>query len=252
MKQLTNVFIITIVLLVLINTKHVQADSTETVLITGANRGIGLALVKKFKKEGYSIIASARKPSKSIELNSLGVRVEQLDVTDPESVKKMAERLKGIKIDVLINNAGILGNDSPKFKDLDIERIALTLNVNSLGPIRVTQALLPQLSLSNKKLVANIGSDMGSITNNSSGGLMGYRASKTALNSFVKSLSIRLARQGFTFVALHPGWVVTDMSNGSGNFTSTESANNLFNVITQLTTKDNGKFYNYNGEPLPW
>lgn len=252
MKQIANIFIFSIIFLVLSNTKLAQGNSTETVFITGANRGIGLALVKKFKKEGYTIIATARKPSKSIELESLGVRIEQLDVTEPESVKKMAERLKGVKIDILINNAGILGNDSSKFKDLDIDKIAHTLNVNTLGPIRVTQALLPQLSLSNKKLVANISSNMGSITNNSSGELMGYRASKTALNSFVKSLSMRLTRLGFTFVALHPGWVVTDMSNGSGNFTSTESANNLFNVITHLTAKDNGRFYNYDGEPLPW
>ena len=138
------------------------------------------------------------------------------------------------------------------FQKLDIERIADTFNVNSLGPIRITQALLSNLMKSNKKVVANISSSMGSITNNINGRGMGYRASKTALNSFMRSLSLRLAKDGFTFVSLHPGWVITDMTNKKGRFTTTESAANLFQVITNLTPKDNGKFYDYKGELIPW
>lgn len=226
--------------------------SKGTILITGANRGIGLALTSKFKNEGYTVIATARKPTESTALSKLGVRIEQLDVTSPASIKHMVDRLGNIKIDILLNNAGVGGNGSKDFQKLDIERIAKTFNVNSIGPVRMTQALFPHLKRGNKKIVVNISSSMGSITNNINGRGMGYRASKTALNSFMKSLSLRLAKDGFTFVSLHPGWVVTDMTNKRGRFTTTESAANLFQVITKLTLEDNGKFYDYKGEVLAW
>jgi len=251
---MNKVILICILLCGLFLPQHIIAieNSKGTILITGANRGIGLALADKYKNEGYTVIATARKPAKSKALQKLGIRIEKLDVTSPESIKNMVARLANTKIDILLNNAGVGGKGAKDFQQLDIERIANTFNVNSLGPLRMTQALLPNLMKGDKKVVASISSSMGSITNNINGRGIGYRASKTALNSFMKSLSLKLAKDGFTFVSLHPGWVITDMTNKRGRFTTAESAANLFKVITNLTAEDNGKFYDYKGEVIAW
>jgi NAD(P)-dependent dehydrogenase (short-subunit alcohol dehydrogenase family) len=143
-----------------------QAQQEGTVLITGANRGIGLALAERFSKAGYQVIGTARSPEKAAALNALGARVEQLDVTDQASVDAMAERLDGVSIDFLVNNAGIKGKDSPDLADLDIENIEWVLNVNTLGPLRVTRALYGNIRQGERKVVANISSMMGSMEMN--------------------------------------------------------------------------------------
>jgi len=226
--------------------------SAETVLITGANRGIGLALAQQFQEAGYNVIGTARKPNKAKNLSALGVRLEQLDVSDPTSVTALAERLDGVVIDILINNAGIGGHSTDAFSDLDIEKLDKVYNVNSLGPLRVTQALLPNLAVSKGKRVASISSKMGSIELNTWGCCFGYRGSKTALNSFNKILSMEFGKRGFVFVVLHPGYVKTDMTRGRGNITTSESSSGLFKVISELNAEDNGKFYDYQGKSLPW
>lgn len=228
------------------------AEATQTVLVTGANRGIGLALATKFQKQGFEVIATARKPKKAQALAKLGVQIEQLDITDANSVNRLAERLKGKKIDILINNAGIGGYSTRRFEDLEVDRLMRVFNVNSLGALRVTQALLPNLNLGTRKIVASVSSRMGSIEQNASGGVIGYRASKTALNSFNKSLSLEFAERGYIFVVLHPGWVRTDMTSDNATYSTQESAEGLAKVIFGLSPSDNGKFYDLHGKPLKW
>lgn len=228
------------------------AQSAETVLITGANRGIGLALAKQFTEAGYSVIGTARTPAKATELASLGVRIEQLDVSDAASVAAFASSLKGQSIDILINNAGVIGHNAKTFAELDIEQLDGVYTINALGPMRVTQALLSNLESSERKLVANISSMMGSMELNTWGCCMGYRASKAALNSFNKTLAVEMGKQGYVFVVLHPGYVKTDMNKGAGAITTLDSATGLFTVISQLKADDNGKFYDFNGKAMPW
>jgi len=232
--------------------QQVSADDKETILITGANRGIGLALATQFHQAGYKVIATARKPEKATELKKLGVQIEPLDITDSKSVAELKARLAGRKIDILLNNAGIGGHSTQHFKDLDIEKLQWVLNVNSLGALRVTQALLPNLEKSDRRIVASVSSRMGSISQNNSGGVMGYRASKTALNSFNRSLSLEFADQGYIFVVLHPGWVRTDMTSERATYSPEESAMGLFKVVSNLKKSDNGKFYDLHGKLISW
>lgn len=223
----------------------------ETVLVTGANRGIGLELATQLKASGYRVIGTARKPAEATELNALDVRVEQLDVTDTASVQALAERLQGEAIDVLINNAGISGPRPTSFAKTDFDQIGLIFDVNSIGPMRVTQALLSNMEAGEGKTVVQISSVMGSIASNQ-GGYYGYRASKTALNMLNSSLAKELGPKGFTCVVLHPGWVKTRMGGASAPVEKTDSVAGLRAVIAGLEAKDNGRFMDYQGKELPW
>ncbi len=173
-----------------------SAEKTSTVVITGANRGIGLALAKHFHQQGFAVIGTARKPKEAQELKAIGVEVYQLDITDPASVESLKFELDGRQVDILLNNAGIGGHSAPELKDLDIERLKYTFNVNALGALRVIQALTPNMKMGSRKIVANMSSRMGSIQQNT-GGAIGYRASKSALNSINKSLSNEFAQLSF-------------------------------------------------------
>lgn len=240
-------------LLLLVTTATAQgSDSTGTVLITGANRGIGLAMASTFSEAGYSVIGTARRPEAATDLHRLGVRVIQLDVTDPASVSALAQRLGGTPIDILINNAGMVSREAAEFADVDIEKLLTEYQVNALGPLRVTQALLPNVMAGKRKIVANISSMMGSMELNTFGCCMGYRASKAALNSFTKTLAVDMSGDGTIFVVLHPGYVKTDMNGGEGRITAVESAAGLYTVITGLEESDDGKFFNFDGKPMPW
>jgi len=227
------------------------SDPPSTVLVTGANRGIGLALAHYFHQHGFAVIATARKPKEAHELKTMGVEVLPLDITDPTSIAALKSELAGRPIDILLNNAGIKGHNTATLDDLDIEQLKTTFDVNSLGALRVIQALMPNLKIGSQKTVVNMSSRMGSITDNT-GGAMGYRASKGALNNFNKSLSIEFSEQGFVFVVLHPGWVRTDMTSDQATYSTDESAKALFKVITELSQRDNGRFYNLHGESIAW
>lgn len=226
--------------------------SKGTVLITGANRGIGLALAEQFIKQGYEVIGTARKPAQSNNLEALGAKVEQLDVTDQTSVNELAERLKEQSIDILINNAGIVGHTSRELDNLDVNALATVYNVNALGPLRVIQALFDNLTRGKQKLVINISSTMASIERNTWGTTIGYRASKAALNMINKTLAVDYGKQGLTFVVLHPGYVKTDMNAGAGEYTAEQSASGLTNVIIGLSHENNGQFFDHLGKQLPW
>jgi NAD(P)-dependent dehydrogenase (short-subunit alcohol dehydrogenase family) len=228
------------------------AESSGTVLITGANRGIGLALAKRFVEAGYTVIGTARSPEKAIDLKETGVRIEKLDVTSQDSVNALARSLGDTPVDILINNAGIKGHDAKQLDDLEVDQLAQTLSVNTLGPLRIIQALYKNIQRRPNAVVANISSMMGSMEMNTWGCCLGYRASKSALNSFTKTLAVDHGGKSLIFVTMHPGYVQTDMNDGQGNITPTQSAEGLFNVITGLDATDNGKFYDFNGNELPW
>jgi NAD(P)-dependent dehydrogenase (short-subunit alcohol dehydrogenase family) len=228
-----------------------SANDKGVVLVTGANRGLGLEFVQQLQAQGYEVIGTARSPEKATDLNATGARVEQLDVADQASVESLANRLKDVPVDILINNAGILNRTDSTLDTLDFEMMERSFQVNSLGPLRVTQALLPNLKAGNKKTVVSITSRLGSIEL-STGGLYSYRASKSALNQINKTLSSELAPQGYTCVVMHPGWVRTDMGGSSATLSKAESISGMLEVIKGLTTESTGKFFNYDGEELPW
>lgn len=228
-----------------------ESEVSQTVLITGANRGLGLEFARQFKERGYTVIGTARKPEKAIELKATGARVVALDVTDGASVAAMAAVLKDVPIDIVINNAGVIGHPQESLRTLDFDNALSTFSVNTLGPMRITQALYEQLSLGKGKRVINISSHLGSIENNS-GGYYDYRASKAALNSMNKSLAAELAAEGFVCVVLHPGWVKTDLGGQNAPLQPEQSVKGMLAVIDQLDQDDNGLFYDYRGEVVPW
>jgi NAD(P)-dependent dehydrogenase (short-subunit alcohol dehydrogenase family) len=218
-----------------------------TCIVTGANRGIGLELARQLKGRGDDVIAVCRKSSS--ELDALGVRVEQgIDVSDAGSVAELVERLGDAHVDLLINNAGILSSES--LDDLDFDRIRRQLEVNSLGPLRVSAALLPRMGKGGK--VAIITSRMGSIADNDSGSRYGYRMSKAAVNAAGKSLAMDVKPRGIAVALLHPGFVRTDMTGHNGLVDPPQSAAGLLARIDALTLETTGSFWHMNGEPLPW
>ena len=249
-SKLVSVFVLCAVSSLPVNTWAV--DSKGTVFITGANRGIGLALAQHFGNLGFEVIGTARNPDKAAELKASGAQLVQLDVTDQASVDAMAKKLAGQPIDILINNAGVKGKDSKDMASVDVDNIEWILNVNTLGPVRVMKALFPNVQSGQRKTIVNISSTMGSIERNTWGCCAGYRASKTALNSINKTFAVDLGEQGVTFVVMHPGYVQTDMNDGGGNITTDQSAAGLMDVIIGLDASDNGKFYDWQGKELPW
>ena len=232
-----------------------QADTpaakAPTVLITGANRGLGLEFARQLSAAGATVIGTARSPEKAEELRALGVRVEALDVADPESVAALAKRLGETPIDILINNAGI-GGRAPTLDALDPELAARVYDVNCLGPMRVTKALLPALRRGDRKTVVNISSQLGSIERNGGGGYYGYRESKAALNMFTRSIAGELASDGFICIAMSPGWVRTDMGGPQAPLSPEQSIRGMLTVIDGLTPAKSGQFWNHDGEELPW
>jgi len=219
----------------------------EKVLITGANRGIGLALVKEYLARGDQVIAVCRRSSS--ELTQLPVqRIEGIELTDPGSINRMAAQLIGQKLNLLIANAGILR--STPLDALDFEAIEAQFQVNAVAPLRVVQALLPLLS--ERAKIALITSRMGSVEDNTSGGAYGYRMSKSALNALGKSLAIDLAPRGIAVALLHPGYVNTEMVNFHGEIEPEVAATNLVKRISALNIQNSGSFWHASGEPLPW
>lgn len=222
----------------------------KTVLITGANRGIGLALTRQYVERGDRVIAVCR--NSSAELDSTGARIESgVDVTDGEAVGALAARLQSESIDILLLNAGVLVRDALGGIDEDgFEAMRRQFEVNTIGPLRVVQALCERLREGSK--VAIITSRMGSMADNGSGGSYGYRASKAAVNAVGKSLSVDLAPHGVAVVLLHPGYVATDMVGGRGDVQPDESAAGLVARIDGLEMQDTGSFWHAQGERLPW
>jgi len=224
----------------------------KTVLITGANRGLGLEFARQYAADGWKVIGTARKPAEAADLKALMVRVLQLDVADADSVTKLAAALEDQPVDLLINNAGIMDRDSSSIENIDFDSVERVLEVNTIGPMRVTQALLGNLRSGSSKQIVHITSGLGSIENNTRGGFLGYRESKAALNMFNRSLAAELGDEGFTCVVMSPGWVQTDMGGAGATLTPGESIAGMKNVIGGLTVEDNGTYQSWDGEILPW
>lgn len=222
----------------------------KTVLITGANRGIGLALAKHFTGRGDTVIATCRTSSDA--LAATGAQVEPgVDVTDDGALAALAERLGDTRIDVLVLNAGILGREVLGEIDEDgFDSMRRQFEVNALGPLRVAQALMGKLADNAK--VGIITSRMGSVADNGSGGRYGYRASKAAVNAIGKSLAVDLAPRGIAVFLLHPGFVATEMVGGSGDVSPEQAAAQLVERLDTLTLEQTGTFWHANGSPLPW
>ncbi len=216
------------------------------VVITGANRGIGLEIARIFKNRGANIIAAVR--SKSDALEELGADIHTCDVSDPDSVASFADGLGETPVHVLVNNAGVLSRET--LDDLDEGRIRHQLEINALGPLRVTNALRNNLSDGSK--VAIVTSRMGSIEDNTSGSMYGYRMSKAAVNQAGRSLAHDLKPSGVHVVLLHPGYVRTGMTNNNGHIDPDESAKGLVARIDALDASTSGRFFHQNGEELPW
>ena len=220
----------------------------STYLVTGANRGIGLEYCRQLKERGDNVIAVCR--SASEELKNLGISIEtNVDITSDESVADLVKRLDGKSIDVLINNAGILERVS--LPQLDMNSIRRQFEVNAIGPLRLTQALLPNLKLGSKVIMMT--SRMGSIEDNTSGNSYGYRMSKVALSMAGKSLSVDLKSQGIAVGILHPGLVKTRMTGFSDSgITPEQAVKGLLARIDELNLENTGTFWHSNGEILPW
>lgn len=220
---------------------------SRTVVITGANRGIGLSFAQLFLKRGDTVYGVCRQASDAL-ANSGAKIIDGVDVTDAHEIARLAESLKGVTIDLLINNAGILRNES--LGSLDPETIRAQFETNALAPLLVTEALVEHLSDNAK--VALITSRMGSIEDNTSGGRYGYRMSKAALNAAGKSLSEDLKPRGVAVAILHPGLVGTEMIGGQGDLTPDQAAQRLADRIDELTLETSGTFWHSNGQVLPW
>ena len=222
----------------------------KTILVTGANRGIGLALTRAFRARGDAVIAVCRRSSEALE--ATGAQVEPgIDVTDGDALDALARRLSDVRIDTLVLNAGVLERES--LGDIDeagFDSMRRQFEVNALGPLRVAQALLDNLADGAK--VGIVTSRMGSVADNGSGGRYGYRASKAAVNAIGKSLAVDLQPRGIAVFLLHPGYVATDMVGGTGDVSPEQAAAQLVERLDGLTLEQTGTFWHANGSPLPW
>ncbi len=216
------------------------------IVVTGTNKGIGLQICTQLQERGDDVIAICRSPSR--ELTELGVRIiDGIDVSDAQSIERLKSELAGQEIDILINNAGILKGDS--FGSIDYDEMLEQFRVNTLGPLRVTEALVDNLKDGAKVVIVT--SRVGSIEDNDSGGYYGYRASKTAVNQIGTNLKHELMPHGIAVALLHPGLVATEMTGGQG-ISPADSARGLIARIDDLSIENSGGFWHAEGYTLPW
>jgi NAD(P)-dependent dehydrogenase (short-subunit alcohol dehydrogenase family) len=229
--------------------------SENTLLITGANRGIGLEYVRQYAEEGWRVIACCRNPDKASALHEVAhkhanVEICQLEVADFDQIETLGRKLIDQPIHLLINNAGIYPEST--FRSVDYAKWMDAFKVNTMSSLKLAEVFIPHLvKAGNAKLVA-MTSKMGSIDDNTSGGEYLYRTSKTALNMVMKSLSVDLNKYGVSVATLHPGWVKTDMGGPNGLIDAETSVLGLRKVIAQLSLNNSGKFYAFDGKEIPW
>lgn len=229
-----------------------------TVLITGANRGLGLEFCRQYAADGWDVIACCRKPEEASDLAKLArqyttIQVETLDVADFDQIDALSKKLSDCCIDVLINNAGVYGDkQSGGFGQLDYQAWTNSLAINTQAPMKMAEAFLRQVKCSRNKLIVNISSLMGSIADNDSGGSILYRSSKAALNAAMKSLAIALKDQSVGVLTFHPGWVRTDMGGPNGLIDAAESITGMRTLIKNFSLDQSGSFVKYDGTPMPW
>lgn len=227
----------------------------QTVLITGASRGLGLEFVRQYLADGWRVIATCRHPEKAKDLKALAcdrLICKPLDVASVDGIAALAQAVRSDAIDLLINNAGTLGREAAEIGRIDPRAYNSTMFLNAIAPVLMVQALLPNLERGQGKTVASLSSQMGSITRNTTGGRYAYRSSKAALNAAMKSLAIDLEPRGIGIAVLHPGWVKTDMGGSGADLTPEVSVSNMRKVIAELAAKKSGSFFNYDGTEIPW
>ena len=231
-----------------------MSNAKYTVLITGANRGLGLEFVRQYAIDNYEVIACSRKINKKDDLHKLQVKfknisIYKLDVANFSSIDQFAKSLKS-PIDILINNAGVYPDSS--IDHINYDTWLEAFKINTLAAFKMTKAFLPHLKKSHLKKVASLTSKMGSIDDNSGGSEYLYRSSKTALNMVMKSLSIDLKPYDLALITLHPGWVRTDMGGPNGLIDADESVAGMKHQIDELSMKTSGQFIAYDGKKIPW
>jgi NAD(P)-dependent dehydrogenase (short-subunit alcohol dehydrogenase family) len=231
----------------------------KTLLITGANRGIGLEFCTQYAVAGWRVLACCRDPGRADALNKLVARypglikLHALDVTDHAQIEQLAHTLADESIDLLINNAGVYpAADKLGFGQADYAEWMAAFNINTMSPLKMVEAFVQQIARSKLKLIVTITSQMGSIDDNGSGGSYLYRSSKAAANMVVKSLAVDLKGKGITSVAFNPGWVKTDMGGPNAMIAVEQSVSDMRRVIAGLTLADTGKFIGNDGVVIPW
>ncbi len=228
------------------------------VLITGANRGIGLEFARQYAADGWAVFATCRDPRTATKLAKLtvdsGAKLTMLpmDVTDPESVRRTAREVGNGAIDLLINNAGISGVSGQSTGHVDYQNWARVLEANTMGPLRVIEAFIDPLARSRRRLIVTITSGMGSLTDNTSGGSIAYRTSKAAVNMAMRSVAADLAARSITCVVVNPGWVKTDMGGAGAPLRVEDSVAAMRGLFERLRPRDSGKFFDYDGREHPW
>jgi NAD(P)-dependent dehydrogenase (short-subunit alcohol dehydrogenase family) len=222
-----------------------------TILITGAGRGLGLELARRFVDLGWETLGTVRDPAKGAAMPK-GSQTFLCDSTDRSSLARLARDLAGKPIDVLFCNAGMFGKRKQSVGTVDYDTWAEVMRVNVFSPMACVEALVDNLAASARRQVVMMSSRMGSMGENAAGGEVVYRSSKAALNAVTKSLSIDLAPRGITVVAVHPGWVQTDMGGPAAALTPAESVAGLADVVLGLGPASNGGFLNHDGAPIAW
>ena len=225
------------------------------VLITGANRGLGLEFTKQYADDGWNVLACCRHPQSAMQLQALAqtkpnIKIVSLDVSDFMQIDALALQLKDVSIDLLINNAGVYPASS--FGNVDYNEWTQGFKINSMAPLKMAEAFVQQITRSQLKKIATITSKMGSIDDNTSGESYSYRSSKCAVNMVMKSLSIDLKPYGISTITLHPGWVQTDMGGPNGLINAQTSVTGLRKQIAELNLGNTGKFMAYDGKAINW
>ena len=229
----------------------------SNILITGANRGLGLEAVKQYLALGFNVFACCRNPKNAYELLNLAsktdhkITIYQLDLMNEQDITTMSNLIDGKHIDILMNVAGIWGSQLQDLGNLSTEEWVQAFRVNTIAPIKLVEAFQKNILLGNKKIIANISSIMGSIELVEGGDYI-YRSSKAALNCATKTLARDLASKNITVIALHPGWVKTDMGGYNAPINPQESISGILKVLDSITIKDTGSFFDYKGDIIAW
>ena len=230
----------------------------STVLVTGANRGLGLEFCRQYAQSGWTVLACCRHPDSATTLKDLAasfprISIHPLEVADFARVDALAIELNDVAIDVLLCNAAIYGDEpSNGFGTIDYARWMETLRINTMAPMKLAEAFLPHFLRSQRKLLVPMTSLMASIADNKGGGSILYRSSKAALNAAMKSVAIDLKAQGLNVLLMHPGWVKTDMGGSNAPTEAVDSIAGMIKVIDAFKQEDSGCFINFRGEELPW
>jgi len=226
-----------------------------TVLITGANRGIGFALVEEFLVHGWRVLGCCRQPDEAAFAhmpNCQQLVLHELEVTDSTQIDTLAKACENESIDIIINVAGLFGPRDLLFGNTPVDSWLKVLHVNTIAPLKLVEALIEPICRSDLKIVAAISSDLGSMTLNEFGGATIYRSSKAALNSVIKGLSIDLVERGVKTVSVHPGWVKTEMGGEDAKITAQESVSGIYRLLNEPAAFKNGGLYSYLGDEMPW